>query len=115
MGIKNGEDPATCPNNVTIDSGRATNTEQVMETVDCSVFWSVITLHSIQVSTSFMNAKNNLEISARTNACHRAKDYFLLNNIQARAVFQYSGIKKQYQLAVNASMKNENSPNTSLQ
>lgn len=46
--IMNSENPPLCLNNSIIDSGNATNTKQVMETVDCHDFRMFITLHSIR-------------------------------------------------------------------
>lgn len=74
----NSEDHSLCLNNDIIDSRTAT--EQVMKTVECHVFRSLHTLHSVQMPTSFMNAKLDLENLAQTNTVHPGKDYLLICN-----------------------------------
>lgn len=101
-------DQAPCMNNGIFDSSNTISTKQVMETVDCSIFWSVITVHSTHTSTSFMNLKSDLENFGQTVTLHRAKDYFLLNNFN---LLQYSVIKKQYQRALNALNEKRSSKN----
>lgn len=58
--IMNSEQPALCLKNDLIDTGNATNTKRVMDTIDCGAFRSHILLHSTRTSMSFMNQKNDL-------------------------------------------------------
>ena len=77
--IMNLEMPEECLKHDSFDSYGAKNVQEMLSTVDCRIFRKFLTLHSLRMSTVFMNASNETELIAQCNALHRAKDICLLN------------------------------------
>lgn len=112
--IMNTQDPGICLNNDLTDSSNATNTKQVIETVECRVFRSFFTSHCIRMFPSFMNPENDLEDLAHSNKWSGRSCTYQHSILWKRLLpfnqlkpMQYPVINKQYQLAVHALSKEQ--------
>ena len=97
--IINEERPADCLKHDSFDCRGATTTEGLQSVEDCRIFRNFITLHSLRMSTIFMNASTDDEIEAQLHTLHRAKEYSLLNGLK---VVQYTTINDMFKMSMLA-------------
>ena len=97
--IVNQDMPEECLKHDFFDSCGATSSDEIMATVDCRIFRKFVSLHSLRISTIFMNAAEPIEVRAQGNTLHRAKEYCLLNGLKT---VQYSVINSQFKMALLA-------------
>lgn len=73
--IMNEECPSLCVSHSDCDNFGVTDRDKVMEVLDCRLFKRFLSLHSMRMSTAFMNPKNILEEEAQWLALYRARDF----------------------------------------
>ncbi len=97
--IMNKEMPEECLRHDNFDSCGATTVDGLLSATDCRIFTKFVTLHSLRMSTVFMNASSDTEVEAQCNTLHRAKEHFLLNGLKT---IQYQLINHQFKMAMSA-------------
>ena len=97
--IMNEERPSECLQHDCFNSRGATTADSLQTITDCRIFRAFVTLHSLRMSTIFMNASTDDEVRAQKYTLHRAKEHFLLNGLKT---VQYKTINEQFKMSMLA-------------